>query len=188
MKNFKIVFVHGYTASSKADWYPNLAPELEKLGIDFVVPDLPGGKNPHSKEWLKIIDKEVKSANKPVVLVGHSLGTRAVLLYLDKFGQKVDTVVLIAAFDNNYVANRSRRNECYSDFFDYALDIEKIKKLANKFIVIHSRNDSSIPYEQGERIAKYLNAELIFFEDRDHFVAPKNSSAILEILRKELNF
>ena len=84
MTDFKIIFVHGYTASSKVNWYPEVAKSLTAMGVDFAIPDLPGGWHPHSEKWLDIIDKEVKAAGKPVVLVGQSLGTRAVLLYLDK--------------------------------------------------------------------------------------------------------
>ena len=53
MSDFKIIFIHGYTASSKSDWYPNISPQLKKLNIDFAVPDLPGGEHPHADEWLK---------------------------------------------------------------------------------------------------------------------------------------
>ena len=94
--NKKILFVHGYTASSQTDWYPAIKPELDKLGVDYSIPDLPGGKNPHSAEWVEIIKKGVDLSSKPVVLVGHSLGTRAVLLYLDKYQKKADAVILIA--------------------------------------------------------------------------------------------
>lgn len=53
---------------------------------------------------------------------------------------------------------------------------------------MHSRDDSSIPYEQGVSIAKDLNAELITYEKRDHFSNPDNAPFILKALRKELNF
>jgi len=183
----KIIFIHGYTASSQADWYPNIKPELDKLGADYSIPDLPGGTHPHSREWLEIIDKEVKSATKPIILVGHSLGTRAALLYLDEFEPKVDTVLLIAAFDNNWEVNRKRRDEHYADFFEYSLDLEKIKKLAKQFIVMHSKDDSSIDYSQGLEISKELGAKLITYEDRGHFSAPENYPYVLDALKRILN-
>ncbi|MBT4124217.1 MAG: hypothetical protein HN981_03005 [Candidatus Pacebacteria bacterium] len=60
MSNFKLIFVHGYTASHLADWYPNITPMLENKDVDFSIPDLPGSKKPHSANWLKIIDQEYK--------------------------------------------------------------------------------------------------------------------------------
>lgn len=185
----KIIFIHGYTASSQTDWYPAIKPELDKLGVDYSIPDLPGGENPHSADWVEIIKKEVDLLSKPVVLVGHSLGTRAILLYLDKYQKKVDTVILIAPLSND-VANAERRGgEAYPDFFEYKIDMQKVKKLANKFVVAHSKDDSSLDYEKhGVALAKELGVKLITFEGRDHFSDPENVPYVLEILRKELGF
>ncbi|HVF69285.1 MAG TPA: alpha/beta fold hydrolase [Xanthomonadales bacterium] len=188
MSDFKIIFIHGYTASHLADWYPKLSPELEKLGIDFAVPDLPGGKHPYAKEWLDVIDKEAKNTNKPLVLVGHSLGTRTALLYLDKFRPKVEKVFLIAAFSNSTENAKRRGGNAYPDFFKYIIKLEEIKPLVGKFIVLHSQDDSSIDYAQGVEIARDLDAKLITFNDRGHFFNPNDAPFVLEVLRKELNF
>lgn len=188
MSDYKIIFVHGYTASSSADWYPAITPMLLKHDIDFIVPNLPGGEHPHAYEWLKEIDNVVSQTNKPLVFVGHSLGTRTVLLYLEKYQLKVKKVFLIAAFSNNTQNGQRHDGETYPDFFEHTIDLEKVKPLAEKFIVIHSKDDSSIPYSQGAEIAKDLGAELITYEGRDHFSEPENAPVILKELRKELNF
>ncbi|HTH72191.1 MAG TPA: alpha/beta fold hydrolase [Candidatus Pristimantibacillus sp.] len=188
MSDFKIIFVHGYTASHLADWYPDISKELDALGVDYVVPDLPGGTRPHSKDWLEIIDREVKSAGKPVVLVGHSLGSRAVLLYLDQYKAPAKAVFLIAAFAN-WTENAKRRDgEAYPDFFEHQLDIEAIKQLCGRFVVIHSRDDDSIDYKQGQKIAKDLDAKLVTAEGRGHLFQPDNAAFVLDQLRSELGF
>src|SRR3990167_6906568 len=125
----KVIFIHGYTSSPNKKKYQIIAQELKKAGVSCSIPALPGGENPHSEDWLEIINREVKTSKDPVVLVGHSLGTRAVLLYLDKFCKKVDTVILIASFNNDCKLNRGRKDEHYPDFFDYAINIDKVKKL-----------------------------------------------------------
>ena len=190
MENKKVILIHGYTSSPKTEKHQIIAKGLDNLGIEYSIPKLPGGEYPKSKEWLKIIDKEVKGTDKPVVLVGHSLGTRAILLYLDKFEQKVDTVILIAAFDNNFEENRKREDGNYADFFDYVLNIEKIKKLANEFIVICSKDDDSINYNQGREIAEGLGAELKIYGDMGHFSgeegAKKNAKFFLEFIKSVL--
>ena len=188
MNDFKIIFIHGYTASHLADWYPSITKSLDELGVDYAVPDLPGGRQPHAQDWLNIVDREVKASAKPVVLVGHSLGTRTVLLYLDKYRVPVKAVFLIAAFAN-WLENADRRDgEAYPDFFEYGLDIEAIRKLADKFVVIHSVDDDSIDYKQGKEIAEQLGAKLITLEGRKHMSAPDNAPYILKDLRKELDF
>src|SRR3989344_6641036 len=164
----KVIIIHGYTSSPKKEKYQIIARELDRMGVLHAIPEFPGGARPKNKDWLNIIDREVAGSKGPPVLVGHSLGTRAALLFLDRYGQRVDAVILIAAFDNNAQENQKRQGGNYADFFEYALDIEKIKKLANRFIVVHSKDDNSIPYKQGEKIAKELGAELVTYEDAKH--------------------
>lgn len=130
-KDFKIIFVHGYTASHLADWYPNISPMLDKEGVDYVIPDLPGNRHPHSEDWLKIINEEYNKADKPVVLVGHSLGTRAVLLYLDQFKKKTDYTFLIAPLSNSIQNAHRRDGDAYPDFFEYKIDLLEVKPLSN---------------------------------------------------------
>lgn len=189
MSDFKIVFIHGYTASSKADWYPQISEKLKELDVDFVIPDLPGGEKPHANQWLETLHKVISQINKPLILVGHSLGTRTALLYLEKYQPKnVEKVFLIAAFSNQVENGQRHDGETYPDFFEHVIDLGKIKPLVGKFIVMHSKDDSSIDYAQGEEMAKDLNAELITFEGRDHFSELENAPLVLEVLRKELNF
>lgn len=187
MADFKIIFVHGYTASSQADWYPNISPELKKLNVDFAVPDLPGGEYPKVEKWLEVLHKEVAKTSKPLVLVGHSLGSRTVLLYLEKYPRKVEKVFLIAAFAND-TKNAKRDGGKVATFFAHKIDLEKIKPLVGEFIVVHSKDDSDIDYQQAVEIAKDLEAKLITYTDRDHFSDPENAPYVLEVLRKELNF
>jgi len=188
MQNFKLLFVHGYTASSKADWYPRLTKMLDELGVEYAVPDLPGGKQPHSREWLEIIDREVKASDKPVVLIGHSLGSRAVLLYLDQYKKPVRAVLLIAAFANR-VENATRRGgKAYPDFFEHFLGIDAIKRLSESFTVLHSLDDDSIDYEQGKTIAEDLGAKLVAVEGRGHLYKPTNAELVLQTLRDQLGF
>jgi len=189
MSNFKIVFIHGYTASHLADWYPNISKELNELDVDYVIPDLPGDTNPHADDWLATLHDVISKIDKPIVLVGHSLGTRAALLYLEKFHQQIEKVFLIAAFANDTNnAFRLDDKDNYKSFFDHEIDLGKIKPLVKKFIVMHSKDDDSIEYKQGVEIAKNLDAELITYEDKGHFFEPEYAPVVLEVLRKELKF
>ncbi len=53
---------------------------------------------------------------------------------------------------------------------------------------MHSKDDDSIPYEQGVEIANSLHAELVTYEDRGHFYEPENAPYVLNELQKKLNF
>lgn len=188
MSDFKIVFIHGYTASHLADWYPQISKLLDDLGVDYVIPDLPGDKKPHSREWLEVIDQTVKASDKPVVLFGHSLGTRAALLYLDQHPFHPEAVFLLAAFANRVENGQRHRGTKYPDFFEYKIDLDKVKQLSSKFVVIHSHDDDSIDFEQGEELANDLGAKLVPLDGRGHMSDPANAEVLFKILRAELGF
>lgn len=184
MKDYKVIFVHGYTASSRKDWYPQISQLLDKEEIDYSIPDLPGDEYPKSKEWLEIIKTEVNKARKPIILVGHSLGTRAILLFLDQNDIKVKGVLLIAAL-NNSLENADRKGGKYANFWEYKVDVEKIKKQAEKFMVMHSKDDYSIDFNQGKEMAKKLDAKLKVFTNRSHFSESSNASTVFKVLKEE---
>lgn len=182
----KIIFIHGYTASSKADWYPTIAEQLDKLSIPYAVPDLPGDRNPHADRWLPVIHREFIKSREPVILVGHSLGTRAALLYLEKYPVHVHGLILIAPLANRLENADRRDGEAYPDFFLHKVDMEKIKARAPIRIVMHSTDDDSIPYEQGVELAGDLDAKLMTYHDRGHFFARENHAYVLEVLQNVL--
>jgi hypothetical protein len=189
VNDFKIVFIHGYTASHLADWYPNISKELNQANVDYIIPDLPGDTNPHAEDWLKALHEVISKIDKPIILVGHSLGTRAALLYLEKFHPKMEKVFLIAAFANDTKnAFRHDDKDNYKSFFDHVIDLEKIKPLVKKFIVMHSKDDNTIEYKQGVEISKDLSAELITYDNKGHFFKPEYAPIVFEELRKELKF
>ncbi len=194
MSKFRIVFIHGYTSSSKADWYPGISKKLKGLGVDFVIPNLPGNEHPKASDWLKVINKEVSKSDKPLVLVGHSLGTRAALLYIEKYRREVEKVFLISAFNNDIENGKRREGKAYPTFFDHKIDLEAIKPLVGEFVVVHSKDDVSKPpfygidYKQGVEIAGELNAKLITTKGRGHLDIPDNMPYILDVLREHLKF
>lgn len=171
-----------------ADWYPNIAKELRKFGIDFDIPDLPGGGQPHAGAWLEALHTVIQKSAKPLILVGHSLGTRALLLYVEKYKPKVEKAFLIAAFANRIENAKRHNSKTYPDFFKTRVDIDTIRSLVGKFIVLLSLDDSSIRYEHGVSIAQDLHAQLITCNGKDHLSSPDDALFILHLLRKELHF
>ena len=184
----KIIFIHGYTASPAADWYPNIVPELATKNIDYAIPALSGGDRPHAADWIQEIHKEVEKVKGPVILVGHSLGTRAALLYLEKHPiPNLHALILIAAFNNSLDNAARNEGQAYPDFFTHKVDTQKIQALTKTRIVMHSMDDDSIPYAQGREIANDLHASLLTYRDRGHFYEPENYTYVFDVLQNILN-
>lgn len=184
-----ILFIHGFTSSSQQNWFPYISKKLDEVGISYRIPDLPGGTYPHLNNWLEKMQEVITHVEGPLILVGHSLGTRAILEYLDKYKAEVEKVFLIAAFANKLEnAQRHDDGRSYADFFEHKVDASEIKKHVQDFIVVHSLEDSSIEFDQAKEISDDLNARLIEVKGRDHISESEHGEFIFQILKEELKF
>lgn len=176
--------IHGYMSGPGHIWHPHLRKMIIQSGNTIIAPQLPGKAEPHYVEWLEIIhDCVTTHQGKPITLIGHSLGTRAVLLYLDEYDVSVDQIVLIAPFDNN-PENASFRDGAYANFFRERVNIDTLKQKVKTIKVIGSEDDSRIPYTQAETIAEELGATLDTIPRSDHFLLAAWAEPLWEIISR----
>lgn len=179
-----VVFVHGYMAGPMSNWYPMITKALEDRGMKTFVPQLPGDMYPEHEEWLPIVKEQFEGIEPlETLFVGHSLGTRAQLLFLDEYRMKVGAVLMVGAFSND-PKNAEFRGGNYANFFEERLKIEELKELAGSWTVLHSKDDDRIPFAQGRAIAKDLGAELVEVSGYLHFKAPQTGKKVLRVVEK----
>lgn len=177
--------IHGYMSGPNHIWHPHLRRLIIQYGHQIVAPQLPGDEHPHNQKWLPIINECVlKAGGNPVTLIGHSLGTRAILLYLEQYDVYVSRIVLVGPFDNS-PDNASFREGSYANFFEHRVDLERIKHQVDTITVIGSEDDSRIPFTQAETIARELDAELYSVPNSDHFLRSNWADKIWELIQKE---
>jgi predicted alpha/beta hydrolase family esterase len=178
---YTIIDIPGYNHNSQSMWHPDFSKYIIESGNEAVTLDLPGGKYPVFTEWYPIIEQAVAEASNPVILVGHSLGTRGALLFLEQTQQTVQNIVLIAPFDNS-LTNSTFRDGNYANFFEHLVDIDKVKaNIKGSMKVIGSEDDANIPYIQAKNIARDLSAELITIPDSSHFLDIKWAKLLSEL-------
>ena len=182
----KIIFAHGYTATPATDWYPEICAELRALKIAYAIPQLPGSEHPHAAEWIELIHAEIEKAKEPPILVGHSLGTRAALLTLEKYPAKLKAFILVAAFSNT-TDNAKRKDGVYADFFDHVIDMKKIQNTSPNRIILHSMDDDSIPYRQGQEMTRDLGAHLLTYNGKGHFDQHEDYIYVLDVIKNILH-
>lgn len=182
----KIIFAHGYTASATSDWYPEICTELRALKIAYAIPNLPGDTHPHATDWIEALHAEIEKAKEPPIVVGHSLGTRALLLTLEKYPTKLKAMILVAPLANT-TENAKRRNEAYPDFFDHVIDMKKIQDATPNRIILHSIDDDSVPYRQGQEVTRDLGGHLLTYNGKGHFTEAENYIYILDVIKNILN-
>jgi len=153
----KLFIFHCWGGDSRGCWRGWLADKFREEGVEVANPDFPNTNNPKLVEWLNETRAIIPEFNSEWVLVAHSLGCPTILRLLETFNdsEKVGTVILVAAFAKDLGIPE------IANFVDSEFDWEKIKKSADKFIVINSDDDPFIDLSEGERLAKLLDAELI---------------------------
>jgi len=173
MKDCKVIIVHGVGGSTKANFFPLLINLFEELRLDYDISNYESGifnLFPKAENWLNKLDSIVKDTDKPIVLVGYSLGARTVLMYLEEKNIKVDTVILIAAPPNSTLIGKIARQGRVSTFFSKKLDPKIINAKANRIIQIHATNDTKVPYFMGKMLSEELQTDFRTVKGYGHFV------------------
>lgn len=155
--------IHGWEGKPDSNWFPWLKKELESKGFAVESPQMPNADTPKLEEWLSHLQNVIGTPDENTFLVGHSLGTIAILRYLEKLGnQKIGGAVLVAGFPESIGYKE------LASFFQTPLNYEKIKKSCKNFVVINSDDDPYVPVKFGEILRDKLGAKLIIMKNAGH--------------------
>lgn len=160
----KAVILHGTDATHTKNWFPWLKTELEKLGYEVWVPDLPGAKQPNVERYNKFLLGSGWDFHNNLI-IGHSAGAVEVLNLLENLpgNVKVDTAIMVAVFKGDLGW------QVLHNLRDLDFNYKKIRQKAKQLIVIHSDDDPYCPLEGAREIAEQLGAQLEVFHGMKHF-------------------
>lgn len=163
-----VFIIHGYKSYPNDCWFPWLKKELEKRKFRVVVMRLPNPQKPKKKLWIASIKNAIKRPNKNIFLVGHSLGSIAILRYFEtlKRGENIGGMINIAG---RLIRRKGNSKHPTANFFSTPISWNKIKKHCNTFVGIYSIDDPIVSIENGYQFKKNLNAKLIIEKDKGHF-------------------
>lgn len=142
----------------------------EDLGDEYEVftPRMPNGQNAKYEEWKIWFERHFEYLRDDIVLVGYSLGAMFFSKYLIEETPpfKIKALFLLASpvqmegFDDA---------DCGS--FVFPLDrVSLIAEKVQKVTVMHSKDDSLVPYEHGLKFSEALpKAEFASFTNKNHF-------------------
>ena len=154
----RAIIVHCWGGNSKYAWYPSVQKELETLGYQVFVPDMPGTDAPKLSEWLPFLSNLIDTPDEDLVLIGHSVGTVVIMRYLESLKEKeiIGKAILVAGYTDPLGFKE------LENFFKTNLDFEKIKTKSKKgFVLIQSDNDPFVSDQYGIRLRDELNAKLV---------------------------
>lgn len=185
----KAVILHGTDNDHTGNWFPWLKTELEKIGFEVWVPDLPDSAHPSIEKYNDFLFKSGWDFNNNL-LVGHSSGAVEIMGLLQALppNQKVDTAILVGSFSEPLNKDESARR---SGLFAKPFNFELIKSKSKQFIFIHSDNDPYCPLEQAQYLHKKLGGEFRLIPGQKHFnleASPsyKEFPGLLEIIKQKV--
>lgn len=183
----KALILHGTGNNHAGNWFPWLKTELENLGYEVWVPDLPKSNRPNIERYNKFLLGEEWDFNDNLI-IGHSSGAVEVLALLEALPDniKVNTAIMVSVFEGDLGW------EDLKNLDGLKFDFEKIRSKAKQFIVIHSDDDPHCPPEGAKRIASKLGAEFKLFHGMKHFSEHTDSRftkfpELLKIIKEKFN-
>ncbi len=164
----RFLILHGTGADHTSHWFPWLKSELENLGHEVRVPDLPDSDRPNIGKYNNLLlNSEWDFDNS--VIIGHSSGSVAILGLLQALPEntKIQAAVLVGAFTKRL--SESPSWEMLRELFEKPFDFETIKQKSNKFIFIHSKDDPVCNIDEAIELCGQVGGEMIEFDGMGHF-------------------
>lgn len=177
----KVIIIHGAYGHPKENWLPWLKSELEKLSCEVIVPCFPTPEGQSLKNWLKILNREVKTWGSNIILIGHSLGPVLILKKLEELKKPIKAAFLVSGFIGPIGIEKF--DSINTTFFEKGFNWRKIKKNCHDFFVYHGDNDPYVPLFMGQDLAKNLGVKLKIIYNGGHLNKTAGFSKFPRLLR-----
>jgi len=158
-------FFHGTAGSPQENWFPWLKVELEKQGVEVIVPQFPTPENQTLENWLQVMTPYQDKINADTIFVGHSLGGVFALRLLEKLSAPVRGVYFICTPIGTTPVKNVDNDKLFLGQFDW----KKISANGHNFSVYHSDDDPYVGLENGHELASKLGVNLNFIPKAGHF-------------------
>jgi predicted alpha/beta hydrolase family esterase len=165
----KAVILHGTEANHTMHWFPWLKEQLEILGYEVWVPDLPQAERPNTTRYNQFLLSQGWDFTDNLI-VGHSSGAVAILGLLQALPDdtRINTAILAGAFTKR-LPDGDPSWEMLSELFEKPFDFERVKQKAKQFIFVHSDDDPYCPLDQAQELQSKVGGELILMHGMKHF-------------------
>ena len=158
-KKYEYIFIHGYGGDGDSNYFPKLKRDLMALGHKVIAFDLPDTEEPNICRQMEFLLDNIEFSENTVILA-HSLGGAVAMKLLEHENKKVAKVIFSDCFFEPKFVDTAR--PAVEASCDWNFDFEKLKTLADEYVVISDSNCPIIPREHSEDFAKRLNARIVF--------------------------
>ena len=150
---------------------------------------MPHPENPTIQDWVSFVAHVVGEPDEHTYLVGHSMGTQAILRYLEGLpaNKRIGGAVFVAGFFELMGLDEEGK-EIAKPWLETPIDCVKVKQHADKFAAIFSDNDLFVALRNKELMEQRLGAKTMVENGKGHFSGddgvqelPSALQAVLEL-------
>lgn len=183
-----VIIFHGHDGDPSGNWFPWMKSELENLGVETFVPELPKGADQTPEKFIDFFENFKDKINENTILMGHSLGGPMILKILPLLEKPVFGSVFVGSFGK--VFNDSQE-EAVLQCNAFVKDVpwKKVRKKAGHIKIIASTNDPYIPVDISVNFGAMLQQPIEFFDGAGHFMASNGFEKfpkLLEYLKTQI--
>ena len=164
----RVFIIHRWEGGPRDDWRPWLKTELEKLGYQVFVPEMPDTDTPVIEKWVKHLAEIVGTPDSDTFFIGHSIGCQAILRYLETIDTPVGGALFVAGWFNLDNLEDDESKKIARPWIENPINTEKIKKILPKSTLIISDNDPYGAFEENKQKFKGLGSEIVVLHNAGH--------------------
>jgi len=182
----RVIIVHQWMAGADGDWRPWLKSELEKLGHEVLVPEMPDIDTPIIEKWVGKLAEVVGVPDKDTYFVGHSIGCQTILRYLDshrfKTLETIGGAVFVAGWFNLKNFEDEETKEIARPWIETPINLDKVKTVLPKSTLIISENDPYDCFEENKAKFAQIMTKGIVMPNAGHITAEDGFTKLPEAL------
>jgi len=163
--------IHGWGGRPDGGFRPWLKKELESHGYLVEALAMPDSDTPVIDKWIPYLSSQISSPDENTVLVGHSLGATAVLMYLEKLPEtaRVGKVILVAGAFTKISGHTPEQQILARPWLETPINYEKIRRSAKSIVAFFSDNDPWVPLKENSGVAEKLHAKIVVEHNMSHY-------------------
>ncbi len=183
--NKKAYIIHRWGGTPQSDWYPWIKNELELLGYEVFVPEMPNTDHPVIEERVSFLQNLIMVPDEHTLFIGHSIGCQTIMRFFETLpiGAKVAKVVFVAGWFNLDNLEDKETQDLAKPWIEHSINFAKVGKICSNIQVFLSSNDTYGFVNENKNIfINELNAKVDILENRGHFTEEDGVKELPEIL------
>jgi len=183
----RVFIIHRWSGGPEDDWRLWLKNELQKLGYEVLVPNMPDIDTPVIKKWVGKLSEVVGLPDSKTYFVGHSIGCQAIMRYLETIDASVGGAVFVAGWFGLKNLEDKETEEIAEPWIETPINLEKVKSVLPKATLIISEDDPFDCFEENKTKFAKIVTKSIVVPNAGHFTAEDGFTEFLSVLEELKN-